>query len=131
MDLGSQHIAVITDRIVARHGGKVDAVIPILQDIQEEFNFLPEPAMKRVCETTDITPARISGISTFYTQFRHQPAGKHRIRVCTGTACHVKGAQFVYEAVLIDAVLAFDAAFGLWTVGRNEYDTQFFAGKAE
>ena len=98
MDLGSQHIAVITDRIVARHGGKVDAVIPILQDIQEEFNFLPEPAMKRVCETTDITPARISGISTFYTQFRHQPAGKHRIRVCTGTACHVKGAQFVYEA---------------------------------
>jgi len=54
--------------------------------------------LKRVCEITDITPARITGISTFYTQFRHQEAGKHTIRVCTGTACHVKGAGHVYDA---------------------------------
>ncbi len=83
---------------MALHGTTADAVIPILQDIQSEFNYLPEDALKRVCETTDITPARISGISTFYTQFRHKPAGKHRISVCTGTACHVKGAPFVYDA---------------------------------
>ena len=86
------------DRMVALHGGTSDAVIPLLQDIQHEFNYLPEAALRRVCETTGITPAQISGISTFYTQFRHQPAGKHRISVCTGTACHVKGSQFVYEA---------------------------------
>jgi NADH-quinone oxidoreductase subunit F len=98
MDINNKQINEKVDCITARHGVSVDAVIPILQDIQEEFNYLPEPALKRVCETTDITPARISGISTFYTQFRHQPAGKHRIRVCTGTACHVKGALFVYEA---------------------------------
>ncbi len=84
--------------MVARHGITADAVIPILQDIQHEFNYLPQAALTRVCETTEITPAKISGISTFYTQFRHTPAGKHRISVCTGTACHVKGALFVYDA---------------------------------
>ena len=98
MDLNNQHIMDKIDAMVALHGASADAVIPILQDIQNEFNYLPEPALRRVCETTDITPARISGISTFYTQFRHKPAGNHRIRVCTGTACHVKGALFVYEA---------------------------------
>ena len=88
----------ITDQMVARHGTAVDAVIPLLQDIQQEFNYLPVPALQRICETTGITPSRIAGISSFYAQFRHSPAGKHRIRVCTGTACHVKGALFVYEA---------------------------------
>ena len=95
----NEHINKKVDQLVARHGVSVDAVIPILQEIQMEFNYLPEPALKRVCETTDITPERISGISTFYTHFRHKPAGKHRIRVCTGTACHVKGASFVYDAL--------------------------------
>jgi NADH-quinone oxidoreductase subunit F len=94
----NQQIIDKADHIVALHGGAVDAVIPILQDIQREFNYLPEPALKHVCETTDISPARISGIATFYTQFRHKPSGKHRISVCTGTACHVKGALFVYDA---------------------------------
>jgi len=98
MDLNNQYIKEKIDAMVALHGATVDAVIPILQDIQNEFNYLPEPALKLVCETTEITPAQISGIATFYTQFRHKPAGNHRIRVCTGTACHVKGALFVYEA---------------------------------
>ena len=98
MEPTSHPISDKVDQIVALHGVSADAVIPILQDIQSEFNYLPEPALRRVCETTDITPARISGISTFYTQFRHKPAGRFPIRVCTGTACHVKGAQFVYEA---------------------------------
>ena len=76
----------------------MEASIPILQDIQGEFNYLPEDVLEYVCECTDITAARISGISTFYTQFRHKPAGEHTIRVCTGTACHVKGAPIVYDA---------------------------------
>ncbi|MEI7500093.1 MAG: NAD(P)H-dependent oxidoreductase subunit E [Bacteroidota bacterium] len=96
--VNNQHIIEKIDQMVARHGTSVDAVIPILQDIQHEFKYIPEDALKRVSEITDITPARITGISTFYTQFRHKPAGKHRISVCTGTACHVKGALFVYDA---------------------------------
>jgi len=93
------HIIQIVDQVIAKRGTSPDAAIPILQDIQQEFNYLPEDALKHVCEITEITPARISGISTFYTQFRHQPAGKHIIRVCTGTACHVKGATRVYDAI--------------------------------
>jgi len=93
-----QNIITFIDDIVSRHGTSVESVIPILQEIQQEFHYLPEEALKRVCEITEITPARITGISTFYTQFRHQPAGKHTIRICAGTACHVKGSGHVYDA---------------------------------
>jgi NADH:ubiquinone oxidoreductase subunit F (NADH-binding)/NADH:ubiquinone oxidoreductase subunit E/NAD-dependent dihydropyrimidine dehydrogenase PreA subunit len=86
------------DKIISQNGKSVDAVIPILQAIQDKFNYLPREAMQRVCEITEISPARIYGISTFYSQFRHQPVGKHIIKVCVGTACHVKGAMLVYDA---------------------------------
>lgn len=92
------NISRIVDRIVAKRGTSVEAVIPILQAIQKEFNYLPEEALERVCAVTDISPSRITGISTFYGQFRHQPAGKHSISICMGTACHVKGAGQVFEA---------------------------------
>ena len=87
-----------TDQIIAEKGRSIDAVIPILQAIQEEYNYLPEEALQRVADTTDISLERIYGISTFYSQFRHQAVGKHMIKVCVGTACHVKGAMQVYDA---------------------------------
>jgi len=99
----------IIDKIIADKGTTVDAVIPILQAIQEEFNHLPSEALHYVCDNTNISLARIYGIinshgsfnmagSTFYSQFRHKPVGKHIIKVCVGTACHVKGAMRVYDA---------------------------------
>jgi len=88
----------IIDKIIEEKGSTVDAVIPILQAIQDEFNYLPAEAMERVCDHTDISLSRIYGISTFYSQFRHKPVGKHIIKVCVGTACHVKGAMRVYDA---------------------------------
>jgi len=88
----------IVDRIVLKKGKTTEKVIPILQAIQGELKYLPEEALKRVCEITDITQSQISGISTFYSQFRHQPVGEHIVRVCVGTACHVKGAGQVYDA---------------------------------
>ena len=89
----------LTDQIVEKIGRSKHHAIPILQAMQETFHFLPREAMERVCETTDISAAQLSGISTFYTYFRHHPAGKHTIRVCVGTACHVKGAVQVYDAI--------------------------------
>lgn len=86
------------DQIVAEIGTSASSVIPILHAIQKKYNYLPESALRRVCEITDITPAAISGVSTFFSQFRHTPIGKHLIRVCIGTACHVKGAGLVHEA---------------------------------
>jgi NADH-quinone oxidoreductase subunit F len=87
------------DQAVARLGRRPEAVIPILQALQEHYRFLPQEALERVCQLTEITPASITGVSTFYTQFRHRPVGQHIISVCHGTACHVKGSELVHEAI--------------------------------
>ena len=94
------------EEIVVQCGTRREAVIPILQAIQHHYHYLPQSALKRVCELTDITPADITGVSTFYTHFRHQPVGRHMIHVCQGTACHVKGAELVRDAVALHLGLA-------------------------
>ncbi len=91
-------ILSFVEDVVERIGTKPGDIIPILHAIQKEYNYLPEEALRRVCEITEITPASITGVSTFYSQYRHTPIGKHIIRVCTGTACHVKGSELVYDA---------------------------------
>jgi NADH-quinone oxidoreductase subunit F len=87
------------DAIVEERGGGQSSVIPILQAIQEKYNYLPEEALRRVCEISEITAAQIVGVASFYSQFRFTPAGEHIIKVCVGTACHVKGAGQVYDAM--------------------------------
>jgi NADH-quinone oxidoreductase subunit F len=72
----------------------------LLQALQTEFGYLPREAIERVYESTEIDRAQLISVSTFYSQFRHVPLGKYLIKVCTGTACHVKGAGNVYEAFL-------------------------------
>ncbi len=86
------------EQSVERIGTGREKVLEILQAIQNHFGYLPKEALKRVCELTEITPASIAGVSTFYSQFRHRPAGRHTIRVCIGTACHVKGGGQIYDA---------------------------------
>jgi NADH-quinone oxidoreductase subunit F len=89
----------VIDGIVGRHGRNREAVIPILQAVQEHYRYLPEAVLRRVCEVSDITPSQIWGIATFYDQFRHRPVGRHVVHVCHGTACHVTGADRVEEAL--------------------------------
>jgi NADH:ubiquinone oxidoreductase subunit F (NADH-binding)/NADH:ubiquinone oxidoreductase subunit E len=84
--------------IIEKTGSEKDAVIPILQSIQNTYNYIPQPAIESVCDLTDITPADIIGVASFYSQFRLEPVGDHVIKVCVGTACHVKGAGLVYDA---------------------------------
>jgi len=81
------------DDLVARFGRGKEAAIPILQAIQSHFRYLPDVALQRVCELTEITPAQIAGTSSFYAQFRRSPVGRYVVRVCHGTACHVAGAE--------------------------------------
>ncbi|MBN1446498.1 MAG: NADH-quinone oxidoreductase subunit NuoE [Bacteroidetes bacterium] len=66
-------------------------LIDMLQDVQEHFGYLPDAEMQRVARHIDIPVSRVYGVATFYNQFRFQPLGKYVIRVCRGTACHVKG----------------------------------------
>lgn len=98
-----QHIdiAEITsavDDIIIQTGRESDKVITILQEVQKRLNYLPSEALKHICLTTDITPGQISGVATFYSQFRHIPAGKNIIKICTGTACHVKGSSLILDS---------------------------------
>ncbi len=88
----------VVDTIIQKTGSEKKNLIPILQAIQAEYNYLPQEALRRVSETTRITAADIIGVASFYSQFRISPTGHHRIKVCVGTACHVKGAEQVYDA---------------------------------
>lgn len=88
------------DTIVDEIGNRKQDVIPILQAIQKKYHYLPAEALERVCHITDISPEAITGVSTFYSQFRHRPAGRHMVKVCVGTACHVKGADTLVETLL-------------------------------
>jgi NADH-quinone oxidoreductase subunit F len=86
------------DRAVRSIGTGTEKTLEILQAVQGHYGYLPEEALERICEITKITPASITGVSTFYSQFRHKPAGRHTVRVCIGTACHVKGGGQVFDA---------------------------------
>ncbi len=88
------------DAVIDRIGHIRPLIIPLLQAIQEEFSYLPSAAIERLYERTEIDRAQLISVSTFYAQFRHIPLGKHLVKVCTGTACHVKGAGNVYDAFL-------------------------------
>ena len=87
------------DEIVARIGRGREQTIAILHALQQRYRYLPRAALERVCQLTEITPARITGVSTFFGQFRHRPMGRHLIRICHGTACHVKGSGLVHDAL--------------------------------
>jgi len=80
------------DGLFEKLGTGRESAIPILQAIQTHYRYLPDEALARVCERTEITPAQIAGTSSFYAQFRRSPVGRHVVRVCHGTACHVAGA---------------------------------------
>lgn len=90
--------STVVDEILEFTGTEKDKVISILQELQKRLGYLPGEALNYICRKTEITPGQISGVATFYSQFRHHPAGKHTVRVCMGTACHVKGAPLISEA---------------------------------
>jgi NADH:ubiquinone oxidoreductase subunit E len=85
------------EQMVRQIGRGREAAIPLLQAIQTHYRYLPDEALRRVCELTEITPAEIAGTSSFYGQFRRSPVGEHIVRVCHGTACHVLGARQITE----------------------------------
>lgn len=87
------------DELLAKHGTAPEKLLPVLQALQAQFRHLPAPALQRYCQVTGIAPATVMGVATFYDQFRLDPAGEHMVSICTGTACYVKGAKLVMEAL--------------------------------
>ena len=82
---------------VSRLGRSRESAVPLLQAVQSHYGYLPDEALRRVCEITEITPAQIAGTSSFYGQFRRSPVGTHIVKVCHGTACHVAGARQITD----------------------------------
>jgi NADH-quinone oxidoreductase subunit E len=84
--------------ILEKAGNKRQNLIPILQQTQEEFGYLPPDAMLEVARFLNIPEIDVYSVATFYNQFRLTPPGKHSVRVCMGTACHVKGGHITLAA---------------------------------
>lgn len=83
------------DKVLRAHGNDPSALIAILQDVQEEYRWLPEEALRGVAEGLGIPLSRVYSVATFFRAFSLKPKGRHVITVCTGTACHVRGAPLV------------------------------------
>ena len=84
-------------KILAEYQGEKGALIPILQKIQEKYSYLSSEAISEVAKFTRISESEIFGVASFYAQFYFTKRGKHSIRVCLGTACHVRGGQQILD----------------------------------
>jgi len=89
----------LLDTILQRNKGQEDALITMLQEIQELYSYLPEEVLTHLSAEANIPLSRIYAVATFYAQFYLTPRGRNTIRVCRGTACHVRGGSRVLDAV--------------------------------
>src|SRR5512143_2970275 len=87
------------DEILEKYAGQKGAIIPILQHTQEIYGYLPAEVLQEISRRTGMPLSRIYGVATFYSQFYLTRRGRHVIRVCDGTACHVRGAAKIVDAL--------------------------------
>ena len=85
--------------ILASYQGQKGALIPVLQKTQAEFGYLPEDALTEIAHALGVSASSVFGVASFYAQFRFTPQGEHVIKVCQGTACHVRGSARILEDV--------------------------------
>ncbi len=83
------------EAIVDRHRSQTWALIPLLQEVQEAFGYIPPESIEPIAEALNIFPSQVQGVITFYAGFSLEPKGKYVVRVCRGTACHVKGGRSI------------------------------------
>ena len=96
---GSKDRFAKVDAILDRFKGTKGALIPVLQEAQNAYGFLPKDVLARIAQTLKIPVSQVYGVVTFYAQFHLKPRGRNIIRVCQGTACHVRGAKAVLKAL--------------------------------
>ena len=110
------------EAIITEHKRKGSNLIPLLQDVQETFGYIPPKFIEPIAEALDLFPSQVQGVINFYAGFSLKPKGKYVIRVCRGTACHVKGGRSILRIVKKDLELeenetSTDYKFTLETVG--------------
>jgi NADH-quinone oxidoreductase subunit E len=87
------------DDILSDYEGDASELIPILQAAQEKFGYLPEEVMAGIARFLKLPPSAVYGVSTFYAQFKLTPTGRRTVKVCRGTACHVRGADRILQEI--------------------------------
>jgi NADH-quinone oxidoreductase subunit E len=95
---GARQFAKVCD-ILDRHQRNPSRLIPILQEVQGEYRYLPEEVLTFVATSLGLPPARVFGVATFFSHFTLKPRGKYTIRLCDGTACHVRDSISILEAL--------------------------------
>ncbi len=85
--------------ILGEVGTAPDSALAFLQAVHRRYQYLPRAALEQAAQSSAMTLAQLSGVASFYPHFRLKPVGRHRVRLCTGTACHVKGAPLIWEAL--------------------------------
>jgi NADH:ubiquinone oxidoreductase subunit E len=96
---GGEVDLVLMDDLFAKYEGQPGALIPLLQKAQAIYGYLPLEVLQCIADRLDVSLGKVYGVSTFYAQFYLQKKGKHTLRLCDGTACHVKGAPSLMTAV--------------------------------
>lgn len=86
-------------QILDRFDRSEEKIIPILQAVQEEYRYLPQEVLTFIATSLGVSPARVYGVATFYSHFSLEPKGKHILKMCDGTACHVRGSSAVIDAI--------------------------------
>ena len=87
------------NEVLSRYSGKGDELVPILQEVQGQFGYLPAEAMQQTAKFLHISDSTVFGVATFYAQFKFTPTGKRIVKVCRGTACHVRGGARILNEV--------------------------------
>ena len=87
----------VVKRRLADFSSDRSRLIPILQMVQETVSYLPSEAIELVADHLNLSPSEVYGVATFYNQFRFTPPGRHPVKVCLGTACHVRGGEIILE----------------------------------
>ena len=95
-----------TDEIIKEHGRSQSALIPIMQDIQTEYRYLPTELLTYVAKEIGVTEAKAFSVATFYENFSFDKKGKYLIKVCDGTACHVRKGTLILERIYKDLGLS-------------------------
>ncbi len=99
-DVEEKHDLTVVRDVVAKYRGARGSIIPVLQTVQTHFGYLPMEAVELISKSMRLPMAQLLGVASFYAQFRLTPRGKYMVKICCGTACHVKGAQRMVERAL-------------------------------
>lgn len=97
----------VLDPLIKKYKNQRGNVIPLLQGTQQRLGYIPRKAFEKISRETGLEMTQLYGVATFYAQFRLSPVGKHIIKVCHGTACHVQGAENITDA-LVDSLKVSD-----------------------